>query len=462
MCALDPEHRYETPQKLIDDIETCRRTSQLPRPISRSTTPGITQSVMHNTQKQLAAWKRKNGKLYGLLCEDDEYLPMKLIEGVNEYTIDVFLTKLKSNICHHAIIIGEGGMGKTTTCMRLWESYLKKGNQVFYIPLCNYSSTNTIESSIIKECGFVSRDQYEQLMQDNDILLLLDGFNEMKNECKRDFFTELYELSTKEQIQILITSRNNVIDSSVSSFAKLTFKPLSKETIDECLERHLPDSKKIPLSPELYDVLSNPMLLKIYAVNINTPILTSNTQKSGFLTNPTTAGEIIWNFLEHQIIKSNNLYEDTERFSRILFRYLLPYIAYNIELRDNIHFTLVELKKLIDGFEIYFKANCVEIEDLIYYGDIIDEFLSIKNRTKFLLEMCVENFSIINLSLVDGADSNTYTFVHQHFRDIFSATHIKNQMILNDKEVFTERILPFHISRMLLEILQEHKYEPKS
>ena len=201
---------------------------------------------------------------------------------------------------------------------------------MFYIPLCDYSPINTIRKSIIDIYGVETEDNYNQLMKE-DVFLLLDGFNEMKSEYNRNFFEELKELSAKKQVQILITSRNDVIDVETSNFTKLKFEPISDKEIENWLKKHSPNYKENTLSPELYNILRNPMLLKIYAISINESILISQTQKAELFKNPTTTGEIIWNFLEYQIIKTTNLGKEYEGFNRILFRHLLPYIAYQIE-----------------------------------------------------------------------------------------------------------------------------------
>ena len=412
-------------------------------------------SVRDISQKQLNEWKARNGKLYHTLHEDDEYIPMKLKDDKNEeYNVDDFLSKLRKKFCPHAIIIGEEGMGKTTTCMRLWEIYLKK-KQVFYIPLYNYNIVNTVRKSIMETYNIETEFDYNHLMDNENVILLLDGFNEMKSKYNCDFFEELDKLSTKKNVQILITSRSDIVRFATIHFTKLTFEPINNEMTDKWLKEHVPNYITTALSKELYAVLSNPILLKIYAISVNGQSSSNQEQRTEFLSNPSTTGEIIWNFMEYQIVKSKNLREEKEGFSKILFRYLLPYIAYRIESQGDYHFTLIELNKYIDEFENYFKENYNKFDDLIYHEDIVHDFFNKKGRTKFLLDLCKDNFCIIRP--ITGNKEDTYSFIHQYFRDIFSATHLKNQMKLRDTTVFTERIIPFYISRMLFEILQEHK-----
>ena len=410
------------------------------------------------SRKQLSEWKIKCGKLFNMLNDDADYIPMKLRGSKKEYCADNFLTDLRVEEYPHVILTGDVGMGKTTTCMRLWETYLNQNKHVFYMPLCDYDSTKaTIKKNIVEI--YSVKDDYERLMYEEDIILLLDGFNEMKSEHNNDFFQELKKIVSKKNIQIVITSRNNVDDIETSTFSRITFMPIAPDTIKEWLKSKGYES---PISTELLGILSNPMLLKIHSININEkePIIIKNREKAELLDKPITIGEIIWNFLEYQIIKSTYLKTENEGFSKILYRYLLPYIAYQIESKGDFHFSLSDLRKYIDEFNVFFVQNIYKFESFTDYQKSIDIFLNDSYRTQTLLKLCEENLCIIKLQTTSGIEEKRYSFIHQYFRDIFSATHIRNQMILNDKKVFNERILPFNILRMLSEILQEHKYVP--
>jgi len=412
-----------------------------------------------NSQTQFDYWKASQGKLYNVLHEDDEYIPMKIKNDNYECAVEDILTKLKETGCRHAILTGDGGMGKTTTCLRLWDICLKQNIQVFYVPLCDYSSTNTIHRRIINVYD-VEENNYNRLMTEEDVVLLFDGFNEMKNEYIKNFFTELKELTMKKRVLICITSRNDVIDIATNSFTRFTFKPIDKENIANWLEKHSQGNKETKLTPELYSVLGNPMLLKIYALKLNLPEKINNKQLSNFLENPVTTGEIIWNFLEHQIILKSDS-QKKGHSANFLFRWLLPYIAYKIEIQEKFHFTRSELKKYVDEFVTHVNNLNETPDDLILYETEIQTLCNL-GETETLLNLFVDYFGIIELQPIEKVKGDTYTFIHEYFRDIFSATHIKNQMKLQDKPVFTNRVLPFHVSQMLLEILQEHKADNSS
>ncbi|MCL2191837.1 MAG: WD40 repeat domain-containing serine/threonine-protein kinase [Treponema sp.] len=447
------------PKNRFKDVEEMRTAVEELKSIAQKRKVFLSNAKTYS-ERQFKEWKEKNEIIYSALYGNDERIPMTVKDGDNEYNINTLLAKLESQKCRHAVLVGEGGMGKTFTCMLLGERHLKE-KLVLYIPLCDYSLDRPIKKNIMRAFGVESDDDYEYLIDEEEMLILLDGFNEIKSEFAHAFFMELRDLKVGEHIQTLITSRTDILHVETANFAKLSFVPISDEVIDAWLEKYTTDNQELDFSQELYKVLSNPMLLKIYAVNTREQKLLSGSQKSKFLDNPVTAGEIIWNFLEHQIIKAKNIFEDNaenEGFGIIFFRFLLPYIAYQLESTEKSSFTLRDLKKYIGDFHSYFKTNCDCFGDLIRYEDTVTNLLTTENKTGTLLKWCTESFCIIKLRQVDDAESETYDFIHQHFRDIFSAIFIKDQMEeLQNKSVFSNRVLPYHVSQMLMEILQEHK-----
>ena len=412
-------------------------------------------------------WKKSKNNLYDTPYDDDQYISMTIInakEEKDEYEIENLLSRLKSKEYRHAVLFGEGGMGKTTSCMRLMDIFKSIGDKIpikpfIYMPLSAYSSEETLQRYIINVCGIlkifdikpqaieVINYYYDLLINKMEMVLLLDGFNEMDSAHHKKFKEELDKLASATNIQILITSREDVTLGITSSFNKLKFKPIDKDLIDSLFTTKI--------STDLYPVLNNPMMLKIYKYDQDNEMSKQNKDED-YIKNPTSAGEILWNFIGHQIIRSKRIYENTG-FGNILFRYLLPYIAYKVEIKEkeNYIFKLADLDSYIYDLEDDFKQkqkNRNKPNEFISIQKTLGQFLDDKDRTTTLSDICEQKFSIIK-----KVDKHTYEFIHQHFRDVFAATHIKNQMALNDKTVFTERIFPFHLVQMLSDILQEHK-----
>jgi len=203
-------------------------------------------------------------------------------------------------------------------------------------------------------------------------------------------------------------------------------------------------------------------MLKIFTMNIIFNNQLGDIPKSNFKQNPNSTGEILWNFLEHQIIKFNQTYENSPKdrgLGLFIFRYLLPYIAYQIERNDKLYFTDVDLDDYINDsrkeYDSYIKEYKNELFDLVRYKTAINDIFINDDRINKLIDLLSKNICIVKFK--ERNNKKTYDFYHQHFRDILSAIHIKNHMKLNEKTVFTDRIFPPHIYIMLSDILQEHK-----
>jgi WD40 repeat protein len=418
-------------------------------------------------------YTKKNEGLYGNLYVNNQHIPIKLI--CNELSINI-MDFINDNNFRYACLTGEGGMGKTYTCINLGIKCIDKEKCVVYIPLHDYDKQYFIEESIKVAFGIQSEteDVYKDLINEEEIFILLDGYNEINSNYIDNFAKEFEELCSKSYLKILITSRNDDYkkiknELNAKKFEMLSFMLITNEIIDEWMKKYTSQNTKV--LPSEYNVLRNPMFLKIYAYNINEQKKTINPEDYNFLKNPTTAGEIIWNFLEHQIIKSeeskykntkeNNIDIIREGFGKILLRYLLPCIAYNIEIDGKLDFELPDLEKYIKSFDKYYNENNNIVPDFIKYKSTINYFLyKLDDRANCLIEQCTKYFCIVYES------GETYTFTHQYFRDIFSATHIKNQMELIcknksiDISVFTQKTFLPHIIQMLSQILQEHKKKP--
>ena len=426
------------------------------------------------------SWRNDQSSLYDLTYDKDQYISMTVVDENDEkkeYNAESFLSELRDEETKHAVLFGDGGMGKTTTCMRLMEDFIAKGDSILntltiYISLRDYNPESpdplnvvTLKSRIYKICGVakIHDDKLRTLIYDTDWLfdnvrmtILLDGFNEM-DANHSEFTRELNELAAAKNIQILITSRADVNKGVARGFRKLKLKPIGEGDIDT----HLKD-KDIEMSNELYQILGNPMMLKLYNYDCER---NENAVPVDYYYNPITVGEILWNYIGHQILNSRKLLELNKKWSefdklgKMLFRHVLPFVAYHIEKRDKLIdtdmssifvFTVKELESVLTLFEKYIET----VEDFGFptHKDDIKEMI----EPRAFMKLCASVFRFIR-EIYEGGD--VLEFTHQHFRDLFAATHIMNQMHLKDKSVFTERVLPTHILWMLSDILQEHKYD---
>lgn len=179
------------------------------------------------------------------------------------------------------LILGGGGMGKTTALMYLaWAAYCKdreyreSAPAVFYISLYGYrdGGDHFLRNTLLEGMRFKpGTDSMEgarrELMELLDkkggpkcgpvLYLLLDGFNEASGNTG-PLLDEIILLSQKEGVRILMTSRS---DPGGLLFTKLSLCRLEPAMIREKLSREgiLP-----PENPEVFDLLGFPILLSMY------------------------------------------------------------------------------------------------------------------------------------------------------------------------------------------------------
>jgi len=232
--APNPEDRFAC----IDEFDTA--LAKVINEINRRQM-SFTEAAI-DAERQFSGWRENNEKLYQVLAKNDEHIRMKLKDSDDEaeYYIEDLLDRLAEKDCCHAILTGDGGVGKTTTCMRILDVYKNQNKQFIYIPLREYNAvSHTLKRHINGVFKIDSDSDYKHMTEEENIVLLLDGFNEIAEY--KDQFELLKELDTlrkNKYMQIIITSRdlNEITKPATIGFSKLTFEPVTNAFIDEWLE----------------------------------------------------------------------------------------------------------------------------------------------------------------------------------------------------------------------------------
>ncbi len=363
-----------------------------------------------------------------------------------------------TNEKHHCLFIGEGGMGKTTSLLKIWNVRLNDKKHVpLYIPLneFNINETSGFISSYVKDYYSLSLEQLSQ-----KVVLLLDGFNEITKNSE-PILNEIRRLSLKSNILLVMTSRYDFIKTyGLQGFVAYDLLPLSDEKINSFLTNNNLPSSNIPTN-----VLETPMMLSLYANTCLIQNRSAGLKVLKFKEN-NTKGELIYNFLLCQIAKLllDNETKDVITTYVTLF-HVAPYVAHEIEKDGQFFFEKNRLSELI--------ADCLEI-----YGNHLIECA--KNELKDLIkkynlhgqiEQYTPNAFIIESLLIYKYhvfidEDNRYTFRHQHIRDFLSALHIvnaiefhmKNGVIANE---IKDRVLFPYVSSMIGDYLGDYKNKDK-
>ncbi len=413
---------------------------------------------------------------------DDERVSSNVLEAIPQ---------LWQEACRHAMLKGEGGMGKTVSFIRLWEQYTSVDDYnpllpvPVFIPLNEYNETDESERR-----GFIQRMirrfYLDEKTQDLDLLnvfrepvkggksgvpsiiLLLDGLNEVTVEWI-GLLVELREMIEHWQgVQMLVSSRPDMRETmGWIDFHLLELKGLSTEQIDKylgqwCLSPLIKDGdeEKYPLRR----LLQNPMMLTIYAASCEVVKEYGASSLYDFKERVETPGELLWNFMESQVVKyfqHSGLEEPQKYFYKFLLKMLLPALGYEMEREGRFQLAGNEFDVIV---ECYLKRFC--------QADFLDTFREyrryacawdisncsdIEGKNKF--EEVLGILSIEMSMLVKEGQS--YRFLHQDFRDFFAAVHILNEVSIGLSreevaEVLTGGMISFYTRRYMGEIEGEH------
>ncbi len=412
----------------------------------------------------------------------------------------------------HALLLGEGGMGKTVSLVRLWEQFLapptyqksKITNQKPSIPIfLQLNDYLLAQGEERKQFLFQSiADHYlgsKHLPPGDDdalrrllrtplsrqpfvpsVVLLLDGFNELPPDKDALLIELKHAVQDWQGVQFIVTSRNDLKSFAFSTnFDEVRLQPLRPEQIRRYaadLSARLGVRVELPgeQNQDLWHLLQNPMMLTLYAGVSRYKNQRLGDTRFNFKPIVTSPGELLWNFMESQAIKYYELQPGEAHFAflRFLFRHFLPWLGYCMEKGDAFVLTEHSLRNAwqqaatrfnaddwweafgsefaghFDGFRLPLKSN---VREEITHFEFYKNFLC--NTLRLLVQ--------------EGkpGEGNTYRFLHQNFRDFFAAAYLLNEIDLSQHitnlipQIWTERTFPVYLRRMLGNIEGEHHFD---
>lgn len=510
-CISLVEQKYEGGEFFFHRSTAVQRTDQAPRPSAAA-------AKLPERLRQGSAghWERlKKGRFKHLniiqLLLTGHNLPGLIDTSVKSGNAETLLQQAVQSIWGrekpHALVLGEGGMGKTVSLVRLWEDLVgqsaigsRQSAVPVFVALNEYNAIPESEKhdfvlrSIARNCGLAEAltDDWKNAIWDllktplpdgsPSILLLLDGFNEVTVK-KDQLLIDLNRLSEQAKgMQMVITSRyveiQNFTWAQHSEVIELL--PLPQNKIAEYLQQvNLP----LPEDEALQKLFGNPMMLTLYAGASSIAIEYKNDKRFRFL--PTGSyGELLWNFNEAQLARHLEDLEhdpDEQAWHCFLLRCLVPYLAWRMEKAGQ--FFLPTRKALNPAFN--FKSVLKEAFLDLDTEALTEIFPAFEGRRRLLgfgvpandLDANEQHSLKIRIWLVEKLhmlvpEENNLRFVHQHFRDFFAACHLRNAAEIvqthtkldntNSKlpVAWTERTFPVYLRRMLGEIEGEHHFNP--
>lgn len=370
-----------------------------------------------------------NVKVKNLYREDNE-----------EYTVGQAIDDLWRGR-KNAYLTGDGGMGKSTSLRKLWDSLLDKKVLPFYIKLNDYKSEADFIAREIRKDYLCELDKYGiDLDIDNNkkhllirivdslesnsieinkpiIILLLDGLNEiamnyesLKNELKQII------TGSRERIQILITTRIYPNNFLTTSFEEIELQGLSDMQIERYLQNK---SIKQKVSNTL---LRNPMMIYLYT-EIEKHI--KDEYRSARLIVPIESnGALMWNYMEAQRVNNiafKDRYNLNEAEINFIFKHLIPYVGHKsmVTITGFFGYKLLELiENYINEFEKDYRLS------FDYYYEKLNALCS--EKWNDLIKFITDNKLMIK-------DNENYVFSHLNFRDFYAACNLMNEVYYSHK-----------------------------
>lgn len=169
------------------------------------------------------------------------------------------------------LLIGSGGCGKSLMLQHLFqvaaEEYSQTGELPIFIELRYFKNDDNLFGFVVDSVK--SRDEKftseiaHSLLLTGRIRLLLDGFDEIDPSDVDVFLKQLEKFSDKyEDVQILITSRNNDALSGIHGYTRLYVWPFNTEQSEKLIEKILVYKNDIAAKQTVMDYIQHGFLQK--------------------------------------------------------------------------------------------------------------------------------------------------------------------------------------------------------
>ena len=290
----------------------------------------------------------------------------------------------------HCVLIGDGGMGKTTSLLKLWDIYNnsdepsplpiflrlntynrnmsdeERKNFIWNRILFEYRNLKPPPPDKINELKYQLRERKKiQGKYIPSVILLLDGFNEVTVD-NTELISCLNEIREFKGVQIVITSRYDMRDYlNWSNYDALTLNLLKDEQLKEYMSVYKTEEEEF--SRELLNLLRNPLMLSLYCLTQKEMNEYIGKEDYDFITKPFYKAEVIHNFIESILVRADHIEEqlnpkEVKVLNRLYLRHLLPRIGYEMEKEGKYEEKQLKIEDIIyEEFEKYNKRDFLRL-----------------------------------------------------------------------------------------------------
>ena len=479
----DIERRYTDASELLVDYNKLHMlisTDMVAHDIEKHITRSVRwYSDNYNFKKLTSA----NGKFSRLKALSGRRFNSYVAERKDDNTFKDVITPVDAIESDRLIFLyGDGGIGKSTSMY----DYLQIGTSInIYIDLSTYvydrekfkkgfiigTIIENICNNFADSTGY-DKDSYDfpRALIDSfsscsssipEYTLILDGYNEISNEQKGYFDTEVEQLfNSWENVRFIITGRS--VPTNISGeeekayipFRKFRFTGVTDEELLSVLKTEIPDrADKVLHDTRLLEVLHIPLFLGMY-LNLQIDTVASIHTRGEILDQYIICTEK--NVAEH-IAEGQNDNKNSANRRMFLVCLSLPFVGNYMDKEKTFHVSDNELFEMItEGNLLYLVKkignNAVSVYNSYLGKKYSKESVGFDERVFKLSKLeLLESDSSLSLQLIQKramqevltlnaamftllneagycylTDDNNIAFAHQYFRDYFAAKHIQN------------------------------------
>lgn len=392
----------------------------------------------------------------------------------------------------HVLLVGEAGMGKTTSLLRFFDEYTrfkeyKAGLPVpVYIRLSDFDAWQETANNRRFILEVINRYYLHSSLSEKElyelmctpltngkkgtpsIILLLDGINEITGD-KRNLLLELKDIMEScPAIQVVITSRYDIRPSyNWGQFHLLELSELDDAQVrnylgEQKIEPPRLDEKRDRLQNEpINRMLRNPMMLTMYASTCEVVKIHQGDKRFRFKEPVKNAGELMWNFIEAQTAKwfdHTSLTEAKKWYYKFLLNIMLPAVGFEMAKQGRFKLEREELYAIFEKYWLRFSREDFflafpgyeKYEDTLPVGECANDKEKRKRRTDILHTIT----EVLSMMVGEGG---SFLFLHRDYRDFFAAVHLSNEAHISLSKGkkptgLNEQAMDYPVRRMMEEI----------
>ena len=368
------------------------------------------------------------GKIYRE-CKDQ--LPLSQVMSYSWMT---------SSVSCHSLLLGDGGMGKSTMMYYQCGELLSKQKLSVYVSLQARESTdsesiiNYILRVLYKSTDQRARDKFNSLTSTRhttpDLTLFIDGFNELTGKGAQKYVAEIKELSRYPGVQILISSRLDFLcNFGLSHFGMINTCDLREEQIKVLFSGFPKYWRNITRSKNLTLLVKNPMMALLYANTCPVVEKYSGIAYLDWVSPITNASDLLRNYYLAQValLAERDVVDGAAIFRCLaIIDYVVPALAYCAERNNKTSISEEDFENILE--HSVSESNAIIEEKMPHNLSIVKRIF--RFRGEQLNTDDVYDALISELCLLKSGNGMV-SFNHQIYRDYLAATYLFKSLIEN-------------------------------